>query len=100
MREPPFRVCHGFLEDEISDEPFFTRFVFVNNHHSLLRWSAPSWQFHLACLDSEPANFHLVITPPQEFEIAIPPVASHVARTVHESARLLAKWIWHKLFGR
>ena len=62
-------------------------------------WMRPEHGLQLAQLDPKPPDLHLVIQPPQEFDVAIRPITGAVPGLVEARAGLLAEWIRNELFG-
>src|SRR5437667_4603687 len=56
-------------------------------------------RFDLAQLDSESAEFYLMIHPPQEFNVPVPQGANQVTRVVEQSSGLVSERIWNKSLG-
>ncbi len=73
---------------DVGGQPLIPRHVLPHDHHRLPHPRMPGQHgFDLAGLDTEPADLHLLIGPPDELQQPVPGPAAHIPGPVHPLPR-------------
>ena len=88
------------VRDHIGHQPLFVRRVFPSQDHSLLHERVLAKHgFDFSRFDAKPADLHLVVSPTEELDVPIGPIASQIAGLVHSCSEPGAEGVLNKLLG-
>src|SRR5262245_17699873 len=89
------------MRGHIGDQARISWDIFPRQHDALAH--APMLRevrFDLSQFDAMPADFHLMVQPPEKGNVAIGPIADPVPGPIEARIRLLMKWVANEALSR
>src|SRR5437870_4042380 len=87
--------------DNVGHKPLVIRTILPQRHHGFSHARVlAEHRLDLTELDTDAADLHLMIQPPEQLEVPVWQVTAHISCFVQPRVRLAREWIWDELLSR